>query len=134
MSTLITNTVNNSDEIAGCRPYSWIITGPFGDGVFYGKPIQVPNMINRTVQLVGPTFASGTFILYGSNNPADLLLEPTVGASTWQQLRDSANNLISSAAAANMWEVMQNPTYITWRMTGVVSNPDCKVFLNARQG
>lgn len=81
-----------------------------------GKPYELPVYSDKTVHIHGTFGSGGSVTLYGSNNPADLLLEPAAVGATWVALTDSQGNAITKTALS-IEQILENPWYICPKVT-----------------
>lgn len=80
----------------------------------FGAAVEISDHQDKTVHVYG-TFSAATVTLYGSNNPADVGVNPSGG--TWVVLKDDgANNIAYTSNDGDA--IVQNYRFITCRATG----------------
>lgn len=103
-----------------------IVTWVLGNDDF-GAAVEISDHPDKTVHCYG-TFASATVTLYGSNNPADVGVNPSGG--TWVILKDDgANNIAYTAKDGDV--IATNYRYISCRATGGGGTTAITVNINA---
>lgn len=92
------------------RTFRWanITNGNSGDAY------ELPTMPDKTVTFTGTFGAGGSVTMYGSNNEADVGVEP--GSGTWVALVDPQGNPITKTGAA-IEVILDCPRFICPRVT-----------------
>lgn len=97
------------------------------------QPIEVPNYSDKCVQVYGTFGVGGSISFYGSNDVADLALQPDNAASGWCPLVDPQGNAITKTAKG-IEQILENPRYITAKVTAGDGTTNLKVFITCRRG
>lgn len=113
-------------EGAADFPISWTLVN--GE---YGRPIEISSFPDKTVHIYGTFGSGGSVTIYGSNNPVDAVGEGVDPASgTWVALVDPQGNAITKTAAA-IEQVLENPKYITAKVTAGDGTTSLTISINA---
>lgn len=122
--TILPTNLNTGNQVVA---FQWanITNGNAGFGY------QIPNYADKTVHIFGTFGAGGSVTLYGSNNKADLTLEPGVDAgNTWVPLTDPQANAITKTATS-IEAILENTLYICPRVTAGDVTTSITVVINS---
>ncbi len=97
------------------------------------KPIELANFTEKCLQVYGTFGTGGSVTFYGSNDSADLALQPDNAASGWCPLTDPQGNTITKTAKA-IEQILENPRYITAKITAGDGTTNLKVFITCKRG
>lgn len=120
-------TRNQGYQVGAASPMLW--TGLVnGDS---GAPIEVSNLPDKCVHVYGTFGSGGSVTLYGSNNPADLVLEPGAGGATWVALTDPQGNAITKTALS-IEQILENPLFMACKVTAGDGTTSLSVAVSGR--
>jgi len=96
------------------------------------QPLELANFTEKCLQVYGTFGTGGSITFYGSNDAADLVLQPDNAASGWCPLTDPQGNAITKTAKA-IEEILENPRYITAKVTAGDGTTNLKVFITCKR-
>lgn len=96
------------------------------------QALELANFQEKCIQVYGTFGTGGSITFYGSNDAADLALQPDNAASGWCPLVDPQGNAITKTAKA-IEEVLENPRYITAKVTAGDGATNLKVFITCKR-
>ena len=95
-------------------------------------PITIPDFSDKTAHVFGTFGSGGSITVYGSNNEADLLVEPTNGASTWVALKDNLDNNITKTAIGGDI-IIENYLFMSAEVTAGDGDTDLTLIISAKR-
>lgn len=79
-----------------------------------GAALECGDFTDKTIHFYGTWGAGGSMTLYGSNNPADVGVDPASGS--WVPLVDAQGNVITKTANA-IEVILESPLYLSVKAT-----------------
>lgn len=94
--------------------------------------IECPQLSDKTVHIYGTFGTGGSVTIYGSNDIADKALAPDNAAAGWIVLSDPNGNSITKTSKA-IEVILENPRYITAKVTAGDGTTSLKIFITAKR-
>lgn len=95
-----------------------------------GNALECGDFTDKTVHMYGTWGVGGSVTLYGSNNPADVGVDPASG--TWVPLTDAQGNVITKTANS-IETVLESPLYLSVKVTAGDGATNLNVSIAAKQ-